>query len=224
MVRPESESEDAFREAGLDPHRPTLALMPGSRYHELSKLAPIILGAVRNLSESDPDLQFVLPLSAECWRETVEDALGAAGMREHVTLITDNVYTILSHCRAGIIKAGTGTLEMALLGVPMVVVYQMSGFSYNLGKWLLRTPYIAMPNILLDKKVVPEYRQRQVTVDRLSEEARKLLGGGKEVAAIREGYTDLRKKLGEEGAIQRAAHAILETIATGSGEKPGDSE
>lgn len=214
-VTPDEDASAAFRKAGLDPERPVMAMLPGSRYHELRQLLGIMLVAAHRILDRHPRMQFVLPLAADLWRDLIEETLHQAGMVNQVTVITRDVYTILSRCRAAMVKAGTGTLEMALLGVPMVVVYKMNRLSYNLGRWLLKTPYIAMPNILLGEALVPELRQRQVQADPLAAQALRLLEDEEWATAIRDGYTRIRQSLGTVGSISRAARLILDETGNG---------
>jgi lipid-A-disaccharide synthase len=102
------------------------------------------------------------------------------------------------------------TVEAALLQVPIIVAYQVSMLSYIFGRTLLKTPYIAMPNILLGKRAVPEFRQGQVTAERLAEEALRVLDDEKYRETIRKDLQKLRDVLGAPGAIKRAAGRVLD--------------
>jgi lipid-A-disaccharide synthase len=215
IVKPAVDPEPALRCEGLDPDRPAMALLPGSRFHELRQHLPVMLAAAGQILERHPGMQFILPLAADLWREMIETELRQHSLNGQVTLVTHEEYTLLSCCRAAMVKAGTGTLELALLGIPMVVVYKMNRLSYNMGRWLLKTPYIAMPNILLDEPFVPELRQGQVRPDALAATALKLLEDEEYADDLRRGYRKMREALGSEGSVARAARLILDTATNG---------
>lgn len=208
IVKPGPDAELAMHAAGLDPSRRTIALMPGSRYQELEALLPPMLGAVRLLNERYRELQVILPAAASHLLPTLKSALAKndAGIR----LVTRDIYALLSRCELAILSSGTATLECALLGLPMVVSYKVKPLTYFLGKRLLKARFITMPNILLDRGVVPELLQGNVTADRIFREAVAIMEDPARAAQMRAGLAEVRTVLGGEGTLDRAAAFVLD--------------
>ncbi len=210
IVQVRENPEEVFSALGLDPRRETVAVMPGSRIQELEELTPPMLGAARTIRERHPGTQIVVPLAAPHLRELLEAQVRRAGMEGDVTIVTRHVYECLSRCRAVILSSGTATLELALLNVPMVVCYRVTPLTYLIGRQLLKSRYIAMPNILLNEQVVPEILQEQVTAENLSRETLALLEEPERVAAMRASLARVRPLLGEEGVLRRVAGAVYQ--------------
>jgi lipid-A-disaccharide synthase len=213
IVRPAREAEEILRSAGLDPARPLVGLMPGSRSQEVGSFTPTLLGAARRLRERRPELQFVLPVAAAHLQPQIERAIAAAGLRDCVRTVAGNRYTFLARCELVLLASGTATLEMALLGVPMVVFYRVHPATYLAARALVRTPYIAMPNILLGRAVVPELIQGAFTEERLAGEAGAILGSSARAQSIRRDLARIPEMLGGPGVIDRVAGLILGQIA-----------
>ena len=209
IVKPETDFFSAANEAGLDPARPILAVMPGSRFQEIEQLTSSLLGAARVITESRPQFQIILPLAAPHLRPVLEQQIDAAGLSGRITIITHNVYTLLASSHLALLSSGTATLELALLGVPMVVAYRVKPVTYLLGKILVRTRFIAMPNILLDQRIVPELIQDEVSTQRFASEAAKILDDKTHANWMRTQLARIRPMLGREGVLSRAASAIL---------------
>jgi lipid-A-disaccharide synthase len=212
FVTPESDDREIFYSLGLDPARPAMAVLPGSRFQELERLASPLLGAARLVKKRHPDLQLVIPLAAPHLRPLLDKQIDRAGMTREVTLVTDHVYTCLSRCSVALMSSGTATLEAALLGVPMVVAYRVSALTYCVGRCVVNTRFIARPNILLNDRVVPEFIQGDVTAERLAAEVLGILENRDLAMAMRNRLLTIRPLLGNEGAIDRAASAILREV------------
>ncbi len=203
----------ALRETGLDPARPIVGLMPGSRRQEIRMLARIIFDAARKLQQRDPSLQFAIPLAAESLREDLERAIAASGLGS-AKLYRPTSYAPLSQARVVIQGSGTGTLETALLGIPSVIAYRCIPLEYWVGRWLMRVPYIGMVNILLGEMVQPEFFNENVDADHLADEAWSLLTDDARRRRIQQRLAALPKILGEHGVMDRAAHAVLDLTAS----------
>lgn len=140
------------RELGLQPERPVVLLMPGSRPHEVQKLLPVMASAAAALKERSPEYQFVLPLAPNLG----SDALAAMNCElrkfSHLSLVaTDQSIKALMTADSAIIASGTATLQAALLGVPMAVIYKLSPFTYFVGRLVVKVDHVSLVNILLDK-------------------------------------------------------------------------
>jgi len=217
VVRPEPDAPAIFRSLGLDPAARTVCLMPGSRAQEIAHLARPMLRAARLLEERHPDLQLILPLAAAHLLESIQAALRDTAMESHVTVVTSHHYACLSRSSLALTASGTATLEIALLGVPMVVAYRVAPLTAFLGRRLLKVPFIAMPNILLDEAVVPEFLQREVTAERFASEALDILENPERAAEMRRKLAGVRSRLGQPGAVEKAAALVLKEAAPQKG-------
>ena len=220
-VTPGSDPARALRVAGLDPNRPVIALMPGSRWHEIASFLPTVITAAVKLRRHRPSLQFVLPVAAPHLRQPIIERLKAAGIEDAVTLISDDVYPCLSQCELVLLASGTATLEIALLGVPMVVFYRVPPLTYLAARMLVRTKFIATPNIILDRAVVPELIQGDFTSDRLCNEALALLENNGRRQTIRNDLAEVRNTLRGHRVLERAATKILKLAGAHNEEDTG---
>jgi lipid-A-disaccharide synthase len=209
IVRPHSDRATALTRLGLDPAARTVCLMPGSRYQEIERLARPIVGAARILGQRYPDLQFVLPLSAEYLRPQVTQAIEDCGMTRRVVLVAEDHYSCVNASELVLLSSGTATLEAALLGVPMVVGYRVTALTHFVARRLVRFNFIAMPNILLGERVVPELLQDEITSERFASEAARILEQPDCARQMRDDLGRVRRLLGKEGALDNAASMIL---------------
>ena len=209
IVRPRSDRATALRRLGLDPSARTVCLMPGSRYQEIERLARPIVGAARILGERYPDMQFVLPLSAEYLRPQVTRAIEDCGMTRKVVLVDEDHYSCVKASELVLLSSGTATLEAALLGVPMVVGYRVTSLTHFVARRLVRFNFIAMPNILMGERIVPELLQDEITPQRFASEAARILEQPAYARRMCDDLGRVRRLLGEEGALDNAASMIL---------------
>lgn len=137
---------------GLDPAKPLLTLMPGSRRHEISRLLPMLSKVVSEMQRKHPEYQYVVPVAPNI-DKTLFDG---AALPESCRLVQQSSIEALAASDAAVIASGTSTLQAALLGAPMVVVYKLSAFTYFVGKLLVKVKYIGLVNLLLEKSVEGE--------------------------------------------------------------------
>ncbi len=224
LVRASRDRDQAFRPLGLDPRRPTVALLPGSRANELRAHLPPMLGAARILREEFSDLQFLIPLAPTLDRARVErvirEASGAAGDGAAVrpVLVEEGRYDALAAVDAAAVASGTATLETALLGVPMVIVYRMNPVTYALARAVSDVRDIGMANLIAGERVVPELVQGECRAERIAAELRGILTDPARADAMRRGLAGVRARLGRPGAIDRVARAAWGMIAARRGE------
>jgi lipid-A-disaccharide synthase len=213
IVKPGENPELVLGTLGLSDQRPLIAVMPGSRHQEIEHLARPMFGAARIIQDRYPNARFILPLAAQHLRPALQREMERAGVTRLFRIITKDVYTCLSQCSAVLTTSGTSTLEAALLGVPMVVAYRVSELSAWLARRFAITQFIAMPNILLNERVVPEIFQENVTQERLAAAALEILGSPSQTARVKARLQEVRTMLGSEGVIERVAARILEEAA-----------
>jgi lipid-A-disaccharide synthase len=190
---------------GLDAGRPIVTLLPGSRRSEIERHYPLIMEACERLSreaQTRGAIQFVLAAAP-----ALETELFAPHAKPgvSVTRVEGATYDALSAADCAIVASGTATVEAALLGTPMVVVYRVSPTSAFVLKRMVRSPFIAMVNLIAGRRVVPELIQDQFTSEAVVEEVRKLLESPAACDEMKAGLAGVRTKLGPGGAIERAA-------------------
>jgi len=149
---------------GLDPEGTYVALLPGSRHGEVARLSPDFAATVAWLSQQRPGLKFVAALANEGAHRTFATALGAAGVRDRVTLVDGNAQQVMAASDVVLLASGTATLEATLVKRPMVVAYRLSLLTTFLLKTLklFKAPFFAQPNLLAGRQVVPEYFNAEV--------------------------------------------------------------
>jgi len=203
LVRPARGREETRLLYGLDLERPVLAVLPGSREKEVRYLLPA-LGEAATL------------LAAEGWQPVlaVAPGLDEAEIRRQtppeLALIRGDTYSLLASADTAVVTSGTATLETALLGCPMVIVYRMAPLTYFIARRLVEVPWIGMPNIILQRPVFPELIQDEVTGAAVAAALRSLAARRDE---IRGAFAELRRLLGEPGAAGRAADMALALVA-----------
>lgn len=189
---------------GLDPSKPIVALLPGSRSGEIGHHMPTIMQAC-NLIKGKHEVQFVLALAQGVTRSHIAQYL----MPDvSIYVVEDATYDALGAADLSIVSSGTATVEAALMDAPMIVVYRLAPLTASIARLLVRTPTFAMVNLIAGKTVVPELVQKDFTPDRLASEAIRLLDSREARTEMRLGLAEVREKLGPAGAVERAADLI----------------
>lgn len=203
---------------GLVDEAPVLLLMPASRRQELRYMLPFIVAAAAELQRSQPELQVVVPAGLSGFEAHLSRQLDKAGVRALVIPAADADRLKPALCAAAdlaLAKSGTVNLELALRGVPQVVVYRVSGLTAFVARRILRfsVPHISPVNLVLGERLVPELLQADLTAEAIVRAARPLLQRGSAPhASMLEGYARLRAVLGKPGVTRRAASAILNLV------------
>jgi lipid-A-disaccharide synthase len=194
---------------GIDARRKIVVLLPGSRMGEMERHMPILLDACRRL-DRDLNPEFVLASTPGLAAQAAKECQ-ASGVK--IRVLTGETYNALAAADCALVSSGTATVECALLGAPMVVFYRVSRLSALVMRFMLRTPFIAMANLIAGKRVVPELVQDDFTSANLEAEARRLLTEPTARDEMRAGLAEVRQKLGGGGAIERAADIIASALA-----------
>lgn len=209
LFQPAPDRRAFLIESGLDPDRPVLALLPGSRPKEVAHNLPALVGAVRRLHARRPDLQFLAAIAPSLDPEQIRAPLRGLPVCARVGL----AHGILSTATAAIVASGTATVEAALAGVPMVVVYRLSALTYGLGRPFMRVPHFAMVNLIAGRKIVAELIQAEFTPERVETEVLALLDPERS-ATLRADLREVRSRLGDPGASARAAREVAGLFRT----------
>jgi len=205
VVKASTSRADFAARHGLDTNRPIVTLLPGSRRSEIERHYPLIMEACERLSREVQNrgaIQFVLAAAP-----ALETELFAPYAKPgvSVTRVEGATYDALGAADCAIVASGTATVEAALLGTPMVVVYRVSPTSAFVLRRMVRSPFIAMVNLIAGRRVVPELIQDQFTSSAVEQEVRKLLESPAARDEMKLGLAGVRTKLGPGGAIERAA-------------------
>ena len=182
-----------------------VALLPGSRRQEISKMLPVMAAA----AEAFPDFQFVVSAVPSFPLDFYHKLL----KNRNLPIVVDETYPLLLNARAALVTSGTATLETALLNVPEVVCYKGNLFSYLIARFLIKgIKYISLVNLIADNLVVKELIQNELNIKNITNELSRLLEDGEPRVNMLRQYDDLKYKLGGSGASDKAAEVIIQGI------------
>lgn len=189
-------------ELGIPQEKKVVALLPGSRKQEIHKKLPIMLEA----SKQFPDIHFIVAQAPALPDEMIRHYTDAY---PNVGLLKGETYKLLSIADAALVTSGTATLETALFGVPEVVCYKGSAISYAIGKRLIKVPYISLVNLIMNKLVVEELIQDQLTPENIVISLNKILQVPSDINRIKKDYENLHELLSAGGAASEQAAALI---------------
>jgi lipid-A-disaccharide synthase len=207
IVKPTFPKEEAFQKFGLDPKRRIIGLLPGSRIHEVQRLLPPLLASANLLQKDIPDLQFVIPLAPNLSKTILSSWMKNISMP--VNVVERYTYDVMNLSELLITASGTATLEGAILGKPMIIIYKVSLPSYWIGRAMVRVDHIGLVNLVAEKEIAPELIQKDVNPQRIADEAFRILKDPILSRKMTESMGEVRQKLGETGATHRAAQIVL---------------
>ena len=207
LVQVNESREQLAQRLDLDPARPIVALLPGSRPNELERLVPVLAAAVPRIASSVVGTQFLVARAPNLPDSYFGPFHGSGAAVRVVEGATDDV---LAASDAVVTASGTATVQTALHGKPMVVVYRLSPVTYKLGKPLVRVSMFSMVNLVAGERIITELIQEECTPEGVAAETVDLLTNRQRVADMKEQLALVRHKLGGAGASGRAADAILE--------------
>jgi lipid-A-disaccharide synthase len=212
LVQPTLAKADLCARLGLDPSAPIIGLLPGSRHSELHYLLGRMLEAAAQIGSQVRQVQFILPLAETLEPAEVHARLAAAPVR--VRLVQRQTYAAMQVADVLLAASGTVTLEAALLGTPMIIVYKGHLLTYLMARAVMRTPWIGLPNIIAGRSIVPELWQYAVTAETMAAQVLSLLTQPAHAAAMRAELAGLRRQLGSPGVPERVASGILRYLDT----------
>jgi lipid-A-disaccharide synthase len=210
LVKTNYSKSDSQEKFNLPADKTIIGLLPGSRISEVEKLLPEMLQAAVILAQKIPDINFVLPLADTLDETIITKIISQSEVK--VNVISDNTYDVISSTDLAIVASGTATLETALLGIPMIIVYKISPLTYFIGKMIVTVKNIGIVNIIAGKTIVPELIQDKAAGKHIADEALAILTNDKRKLEMIDQLAEIRAKLGNQGAAIRAAKLACDML------------
>jgi len=201
-----------IKDMGLNNDYPILGILPGSREDEIKNILPLMIKAAEILSTRYHGLKCVLPIASTIPLDLVHSMTRKSTVEIHIS--EGNIYKTLTACDLALVTSGTATLETAIMGIPMIIVYRVSPITFLVGKMVVKVKHIGLVNLVAGEEVVPELIQDEVTPHRLAREVIALLEGGRRKENMIKKLGMVKERLGKGGASKRTARIALEMITT----------
>jgi len=223
LPRPALDRAAYARQYDIDPAKPWITIMPGSRVKEVRMNLPVIIQSATKLGSA---YEFLLPVAPTLERSFLQALILEAGATETPIRLVPETLPALSQSRAAIIASGTATVEAAMIGTPFVMVYRVSSLTYRLGRHRVKVPHFAMVNLIAGKEVVPELVQHDFTAEQVVAKLGEILPEGParskmlaQLASVKASLGDL--VTGRPHPVDRAAEAVLTLLSMGKSSKTG---
>ncbi|MFM8333792.1 MAG: lipid-A-disaccharide synthase [Candidatus Methylumidiphilus sp.] len=188
-----------------------IGLLPGSRANEIKRLLPVILQSVEVLAQRFPHARFVLNQASSVADSALKPYLDACPIP--IQTVQGRNYDVLQCCDAVITVSGTATLEVALAGVPMAIIYKVAPVTYWLGRWLISIKFIGLPNILAGRSIVREFIQHEANADTIAGEISRIIEDPPYAERIRQDLSQVKALLGEGGGSAKLARLAADMLA-----------
>ena len=195
------------RRFGFSQEERVIALLPGSRAHEVQVLLPILLSAAEKLAHREPKTKFILAQASTIQDNLLQPLLRTSSVS--ITLVKEQASEVMAASDLVLVASGTATLQAAVVGTPMVLFYRTSAWEFWIASFFLRVKWIGLVNLVADRSIVPELLQDEATGKRLSEEALRILEDPTAYAEMKRNLAQVRDALGAPGASTRAAERVL---------------
>ncbi|PHQ82186.1 MAG: lipid-A-disaccharide synthase [Coxiella sp. (in: Bacteria)] len=196
-----------YKKLQLDPTHPIIALFPGSRKQEVTKLLSIMLDAKKRIQKALPNAQFAMPIASTLGKDFLQGQVPS-----DVTLVDNDTYNLLAVTDAAIAASGTATLEIGLMNVPLVIVYKLAAPTYWAIMCMTKTRHIGLCNIIAQEIVAKEFLQHNATADNLAKEAVKLVLDKEYRANIKRKLSRIQEGLGDGSPAKKAAAVVFELL------------
>jgi lipid-A-disaccharide synthase len=189
-----------------------VGLLPGSRDREIVRLLPVMLTAAENLTRRGSDIKFLVSVAPSVGKESVQAIVRSHTEKADVELSEDGVQNVFRKSSLVVAASGTVTLEAAIWGTPMIIVYRVSTLTYWMGKMLANVRYIGLVNLIADKELAPELIQHDASAENIAANVSKLLNDDSRLQNLKDELLKVRKALGGPGASQRVAEIALNML------------
>lgn len=209
-VRVTASRNEFCQQHKLDPTRSIVALLPGSRRKEVSYILPPMMEAARELSQTNPALQFVLALAP-----TITRSQANIPSLPHLAVVENDTYNAVAAADLAVVASGTATLETAIIGTPLIVCYRASELNWKLFTPFIKVPFVGMPNLIAGREIAPELLQSKLTGVNLAQQILALVKDPARLAQARQDLAEVKEKLGVAKASERAAKVLLASLLDG---------
>ena len=209
-VRTSMSRDEAMAEFSLDSTRKIIGLMPGSRNSELKYLLDIMINSANEIKKYIKGCQFILPVANTLNTEDIKDRINSNAL--DIKIVEGKSYDVMNCCDFLIIASGSATLEAALLGCPMVIIYKLNCVTYWLARVLVKIKLYGLVNIVAGEEVVPELIQSKATVKNITKEVVTLMNDTGRRENLRSRLLKVRKSLGDPGVLDRVAESMINFI------------
>lgn len=203
MKRPHFKTKEQFIEQNKLSQQPIIAVLPGSRVQEINRMLGIMMDVTKKFS----NYQFVIAASNSLSKDYYKSL-----ETENVKVVFNQTYELMNYAQAGVIKSGTSTLESALFNLPQVVCYKSGALSIMIARMLVNIKYFSLPNLIMDKPVVKELLQNDLTTENIESELNKMLNDKAYRQTILDNYAQLHTMLGGLGASGRLAKELYNDV------------
>ncbi|MFH1028122.1 MAG: lipid-A-disaccharide synthase [Pseudomonadota bacterium] len=190
---------------------PVIGLLPGSRESEISRHLPVMLQAARILS-AQMDIRFVVSMAPGAPHEAIKDLCRPFQNELHLDIDPDGARSVFAKTHLVVAASGTVTLEAAIAGIPVIIIYKVSPLSYRLGKAMIKVKNIGLVNLIAEREIVPELIQDRASPELIAETVMKLVNTPSALDNIRHAFADVRNRLGGPGASARVADIALNML------------
>ncbi|MBZ0166033.1 MAG: lipid-A-disaccharide synthase [Candidatus Omnitrophica bacterium] len=210
IVHATQSRSEYLRRLGLPEEKTTIGLLPGSRIKEIERHLPVMMEAAERLHRELP-VQFILVKAPSISRDLIDDTVREFHLE--VPVVEEEIYTAVGACDLCLVSSGTATLETAILGKPMVVMYKTSLLTWILAKTFVKIPHISLVNVVAQKEVVPELIQYDATAGKLVNAVKGFFGDEIRVARMKEELKAVTDSLGTSPASRAAAESVLQVLS-----------
>jgi len=197
---------------GIGADEQVVGIFPGSRNSELDHILEALVDSAMQLVQQKPNLKFLLPVAPSLSREVIEQRFSGTKLPIHI--IEENIYEVAAACYAVLTVSGTVTLQLALVGTPMAILYKVSPLSYAIGKRLIKIEYAGLTNIVAGRGIVREFIQDDADPTKMCAEVLRLLDDKEYIVAMRHDLQEVRQLLGEPGCSVKVADIAAEMAAS----------
>ncbi len=200
---------EARRHFDLLPDRPVVTLLPGSRTGEINRNLPAMLATANIIANKIPECQFLLPVAPTLEASFINDTIGDAGPAL-LSVVTGDSRDAMRAADVALVASGTATLETAMLGTPLVVMYIINRINYAIMKRLIRIPDISLVNIVAGRRIVPEYVQHEATPEAMARDVLSLMQDHARREQMQAELQHLKETMGDSGASDRVAQLVVD--------------
>lgn len=209
VVASRHSKQEFFRLNGLALDKKVIGLLPGSRVQEIKRLLPEMIITAKRFVKKHPEFEVVIGRTSSVPEELYRDLIGK---NNNILLLENSTYDVMKHSDLLIVASGTATLESALFGTPLMIVYKVDPISYFIGRQLIKIDSIGLVNVIAERKIVPEFIQYKFRWNYMLPRMEAMLFNDEERNRVIHDLNQIKQKLGEPGASQRSAAIAMSMI------------